>query len=198
MAEMNANSAPEHYISVDVETAGPNPSDYSLLTIGACTITGRQSTFYIELKPVNMKAIPEALAVSRLSMEKLAERGHDPAEAMRQFESWLNLEAPKGGKPIFVAFNAPFDWMFVNDYFHRYLGRNPFGHSSLDIKSYYMGLAGVAWSQTSMQIVSSHYLGNRQLTHHALRDAMDQAEIFRSMLADAKSKPKIDNGENDE
>jgi uncharacterized OsmC-like protein len=27
------------YISVDVETSGPTPGDYSLLSIGACLVT---------------------------------------------------------------------------------------------------------------------------------------------------------------
>ncbi len=172
----------ECYISVDVETAGPNPGDYSLLTIGACTISDRPSTFYVELKPLTMNAVREALAASRLSMERLADRGLDPAEAMKRFEEWLEEEVPKEQHPVFVAFNAPFDWMFVNDYFHRFLGRNPFGHAALDIKSLYMGLTGVSWGETTMQHIGPLYLGNQQLTHHALRDAMDQAEIFRKIL----------------
>lgn len=178
----------ENFISVDVETSGPNPSDYSLLTIGACTITGRQSTFYVELKPVSDKAMPEALAVSRLSMSRLAEKGQDPTTAMRRFENWLREETILGQRPIFVAFNAAFDWMFVNDYFHRYLGRNPFGHAAIDIKSYFMGLWGVRFDETSMRHVGSRYLGNQQLTHHALRDALDQADIFRKMLEEAKKR----------
>lgn len=170
------------YISVDVETAGPSPSTYSLLTIGACTVFGQSSTFYVELKPETMRALPEALAVSRLSMERLAQRGQPPKQAMQQFEQWLIEQTSENQQPVFVAFNAPFDWMFVNDYFHRLLGYNPFGHAALDIKSYYMGLAGVSWQETAMRYVSAQFLEDRQLTHHALRDAMDQAEIFRMML----------------
>lgn len=190
MATMEQDTSKECYISVDVETAGPNPADYSLLTIGACAVFGKPNTFYLELKPVSMKALPKALAVSRLSMERLAEYGVEPADGMRQFESWLKEVVPEDKRPLFVAFNAPFDWMFVNDYFHRYLGHNPFGHASLDIKSFYMGLTGVTWPETSMRLVIQRYLGDQQLTHHALRDAMDQAEIFRKMLAESQSKAK--------
>lgn len=181
----------EAYISVDIEAAGPNPFHYSLLSIGACTIIEPQSSFYIELKPVNTNATPEAMAVNRLSLEKLSERGVEPAEAMARFESWLNEVIPPGEQPVFVAFNAPYDWMFVNDYFHRFLGHNLFGHAALDIKAYYMGLNGVSWLDTSMHRVSSHYLGDRQLTHHALRDALDQAKIFQIMLADSKGKASM-------
>lgn len=184
---MHTDNLPkEVYIVVDVESAGPNPSTYSLLTIGACTIAEPQQTFYVELRPVNMKFVPEALAVSKLSMERLAERGESPKTALAQFESWIKAQVSEGQTPVFVAFNASYDWSFVNDYFHRYLGRNPFGHAALDIKSYYMALAGVSWAETSMRFVGPRYLTDQQLTHHALRDSMDQAIIFRKMLAETR------------
>ena len=78
--------------------------------------------------------------------------------------------------------------MFVADYFHRYLGYNPFGHKALDIKAFYMGMAGVPWRETGMMHISKKYLGNRPLTHHALSDAVDQAEIFRLLLEEAEKK----------
>jgi len=87
-----------------------------------------------------------------------------------------------------VALNATFDWMFVNDYFHRFLQRNPFGHSALDIKAFYMGLAGVNWAQTSMKALAARYLSGRKLTHNALQDARDQGEVFRHILAEARAR----------
>ena len=132
-------------ISIDVETSGPNPSQFSLLSIGACTLTEPRQTFYVEIKPDKEAFRPDALAISGLSMETLALDGIDPKIAMQQLADWLEEVIPSGEKPLFVAFNAPFDWMFVNDYFLRYLGFNPFGHAALDIKSYYMGLEQVEW-----------------------------------------------------
>jgi hypothetical protein len=107
---------------------------------------------------------------------------------MGRFEAWLATLHPRGAQRVMVGFNAPFDWSFVNDYFHRFLGRNPFGHAALDIKSYYMGMAGVAWAETSMRHVSRRYLEERPLTHHALQDALDQAALFRKMRPGGKSK----------
>ena len=175
----------ETYISIDVETAGPNPSTYSLLSIGACTVFGPQKTFYIELQPVNENRTSEAMMVGGLHWEKLKEKGIPPKDAMAKFASWMCKVTPVGSQPVFVAFNAPFDWMFVNDYFYRYLGENPFGHKALDIKAFYMGLHGVLWAETGMRYVSPRYLKDQNLTHHALRDALDQAEIFRKLLAEA-------------
>ena len=186
-------SLPEVYISVDIETAGPNPGDYSLLTIGACKVSDLQRMFYVELQPVNAKFVPEALAISRLSMERLAKRGQPPKTAMAQFEEWVLAQTAEGEKAVFVGFNAAFDWMFVNDYFFRYLGHNPFGHTALDIKSFFMGLAGVTWEETTKRYIVPRYLSNQQFTHHALRDAMDQAQIFSKMLEEAKRQSKEDN-----
>ena len=182
---MNQENISEAYISVDVETAGPYPDKYSLLTIGACTVGEKPRTFYIELKPASLEMTPEAYAIHHLDLQRLTDQGEPPAKAMEDFEAWLKAEVPAGQKPIFVAFNAPFDWMFVNDYFLRYLGHNPFGHSALDIKAFYMGCAGVPWAETTMRFVSARYLENRQLSHHALQDALDQALIFQKMLAEA-------------
>jgi hypothetical protein len=50
------------------------------------------------------------------------------------------------------------------------------------MKALYMGLEGVRWSETSMDHVAARYLAGRRLTHHALRDAQDRAEILREML----------------
>lgn len=175
----------ETYISVDVETAGPNPGGYSLLSIGACLVEAPEKTFYAELKPVNREMLPAAFAVHGLSLEALDESGLPPAEALARFESWLEQVVPKGSRPVFVAFNAPFDWMFLCDYFHRFLGRNPFGHTALDIKAYAMGLGGTSWGETSMAHISKRFLEDRPLTHNALQDAIDQAEIFKKIMAGA-------------
>jgi ribonuclease T len=177
----------EFFVSVDVETAGPVPSLYSLLAIGACTLTEPQETFYIELKPVNMDFQEEALASCNLSMEKLAVTGIDPAQALERFEGWLQKVTPLEVKPIFVGFNAPFDWMFVNDYFHRFLKRNPFGHAAVDIKSYAMGLHRSTWNKTTMRHIGPRYLNQEALVHHALRDALDQGIIFSKMLKEAEA-----------
>jgi ribonuclease T len=172
----------ELLISVDVETAGPYPGRYSLLSIGACVVADPSLTFYVELQPVSPDAVPDALAVTGLDMETLAEQGLAPAEAMLSFAGWLDTVAPAGTRPVFVGFNAPFDWMFVNEYFHRFLGYNPFGHNALDIKSFYAGRTGVRWHETSLKHVAARYGGPLSLSHNALADAIDQASLMAAML----------------
>lgn len=177
----------ETYISVDVETAGPNPSQYSLLSIGACLITDTENNFYIELQPINDNMQPESYDIHQLSLERLKSSGVPPSEAMAKFETWLKDITPAAASPVFVAFNAPFDWMFVSDYFHRYLGYNPFGHAALDMKAFFMGLHGSNWKDTSMDNVAIHYLEGKQISHNALEDAQDQAKLFYRLYDEAKN-----------
>jgi DNA polymerase III epsilon subunit-like protein len=178
----------EYYISIDVETAGPHPDRYALLSIGACAVTKPASTFYVELQPDREAGQHEALRISGLQLEALKGNGLPPKDAMGKFADWVAENTPPEYQPVFVAFNAPFDWMFVHEYFHRYLGHNPFGHAALDMKAFYMGLRGVAWSETSMDAVSENLSRKHPLSHHALQDALDQAELFRIMLAEAQAK----------
>ncbi len=178
----------ETYISVDIETAGPFPSRYSLLSIGACLVDEPSAAFYVELQPVNEEADAGALAVGGLSLAALAETGVPPRAALVQFEAWVLAHTPEGSRPVFVGFNAAFDWMFINDYFHRFLGHNPFGHNALDIKAFYMGMTGVRWSQTTLAHVAAHLNQPCSLTHNALADAQVQAQLFGALLNAARQR----------
>lgn len=175
-------TASECWISVDVETAGPHPSGYSLLAIGACRYDDPGSGFYRELAPVTSDAEASALAISGLHLDDLARTGVAPEVAMRAFAEWLEEIVPAGRRPVFVGFNAGFDWMFVCDYFHRYLGHNPFGHAAIDIKSVAMGALGTTWPETSLRALSARLLDGRTLSHDALQDARDQAALLRALI----------------
>ena len=178
------HDAAECFISVDIETGGATPADYALLSIGACLVEDPETTFYVELKPEDKRSTQEALAVSKLSLDVLEAMGRPPVEAMQAFADWVAEVVPEGHRPVFVAFNAPFDWMFVADYFERYLGRNPFGYTALDIKAFAMGRLGSTWAGTSMSVLGPTYLPGRPLAHHALSDAQDQAALFRALYAE--------------
>jgi DNA polymerase III epsilon subunit-like protein len=169
----------EVFLSVDVETAGPIPGEYSLLTIGACNVDDPKQIFACELKPTTRNADPKALVVTGLSLDRLEKEGLDPAVAMRAFRDWVVQIAGADAEPVFVGFNAPFDWSFVNYYFHRYLGENPFGFTALDIKSMYMGAAKSSWAQTRSSQISAALHPVLKGNHNALHDAQYQAELFR-------------------
>jgi DNA polymerase III epsilon subunit-like protein len=137
----------EKYISVDIEASGPIPGEYSMLTIGACVVDAEDTTLYAKLKPLNQRVVPEAMRVSDLTLEELERMGRTPADAMSAFRDWITQATLDGTKSDFVGLNAPFDWSFVNYYFHRFVGETPFGFTALDIKAFYMGATGCTWDQ---------------------------------------------------
>jgi DNA polymerase III epsilon subunit-like protein len=170
------------YVSVDIETSGPSPSLHALLAIGACSVADLSRTFYVELKPTSPRVEAEAIAVHGLSLEELSRSGLDRPEAMRRFEAWTLALVPAGAAPVFVSYNAPFDWMFINDAFHGTLGRNPFGHAALDIRALYMGQSGEPWETIRLNDLLDRHLRGRRLSHNALEDARDQAALLRALL----------------
>lgn len=176
----------EVYISVDIEASGPIPGTYSMLSLGAALVADPDVSFYVELKPISKEAVPEALEVSGFDLEELERSGTVPEEAMRRFSAWIE-EVVQGRKAVLVGFNASFDWAFVNWYFHMYLGENPFGIGALDIKAYYMGLAGCAWGETTSSQLPEQLKPPSEASHHALDDAQHQGEIFARLL-DLKEK----------
>ena len=183
-------SRAEQLISVDVEAGGPVPALYPMLSIGACVVDDTDLRFYIELRPEPAdhyvgEAVrvgwPDATAES--TIRTLVAHAADPEDAMRGFEEWIS-RVSAGCTPVFVGFNATFDWMFVNWYFHRYLGRNPFGIAGLDIKAFWAGRSGASWRATSKSRLPHEITGDLgPHTHRADDDAVRQALIFRRMRA---------------
>lgn len=173
---MNAKN--EIFISVDIEASGPIPGEFSMLSVGACRIDNFNETFECKIKPINTKSDPAALKATGLSLETFEQNGILPVEAMKNFAAWLDKQSNNSERLVFVGFNAPFDWSFVNYYFLKYFGKNPFGFSALDIKAYYMGITGCQWSETSSSQISEKVNPTRIGDHNPLHDALYQAELF--------------------
>jgi DNA polymerase III epsilon subunit-like protein len=168
------------YISVDIETSGPLIGRHSMLQIGACVVDLQTSRFERKIKPISDEVDADAMQVVGRPLSFFNDVGVEPALAMLEFENWLNT-AVGDGTPVFVGFNAAFDWGFVNWYLLTYVGRNPFGVAPLDIKSYYAGLSGVQWPETRSSRLPAAFRNAGEHTHDALSDAIQQAEVFRRM-----------------
>jgi ribonuclease T len=175
-------AATECFISVDIEASGPIPGDYSMLSLGACVVSDPSESFYVEIKPLNDHAIPDALKVSGFDMAKLAKSGESPEDATARFAAWVQKVA-MDRKSVFVGLNAGFDWSFVNWYFIHFAVKNPFGFAPLDIKSYYMGLIGCDWEDTKSSRMRPEFQSAKPGNHNALADARAQAEMFEKMRA---------------
>lgn len=171
----------EIYVSVDVEASGPCPPTFSMLSIGACVVGDPETSFYAKLRPISEQFVSESIKVVGKPLEYFTKSGREPKVVMAELEKWVKLSSG-GQTPVFVGFNAAFDWAFVNWYFHSYIGRNPFGIRAIDIKSYFMGLEGGSWKGTRSSRIPDRFKGTTEQTHDALDDAKSQAEMFERML----------------
>ncbi len=107
---------------------------------------------------------------------------------MQAFSDWLSKLGDRKKSIVFVGFNAPFDWSFINYYFHRFLGQNPFGFSALDIKAMYLGAYGGTWEETKSSKIAARLKPSLKGDHNALHDALYQAELFRLIRAELFNK----------
>jgi 3' exoribonuclease, RNase T-like len=160
---------------VDIESDGPIPGDYSMISFGAVLVDELlDKTFYGKLKPISDQFIPEALAVSGFSRaETLA--FEDPKLVMTDFADWIKANCKD--QPIFISDNNGFDWMFVCWYFHHFIGKNPFGFSSQNLGSLYKGIEKDMFK-------TFKYLRKTKHTHHPVDDAKGNAEALLAMKKD--------------
>ena len=185
---------PSLYISVDIEADGPIPGPYSMLSFGAA-VAGTQDadgftavdpeklTFYRELRPISEEFVPEALAVSGLDRDRLRREGAEPAVALAEFSDWVREVAP-GAQPVMCGYPASYDWMFLYWYLIRFTGASPFGHSGcLDMKTLYAAKARLPLRAVAKGTMPRELLSRRRHTHHALDDAIEQAELFANLMA---------------
>ena len=114
----------ECFISVDVETSGPIPGDYSMLSLGACVVGGKDDGFYVEIKPLNDNAVPDALKVSGFDLAKLAKTGERPEDAMAKLRDWVK-KVSGVAKPVFVGLQRGLRLVLRQLVLHPLSGREP-------------------------------------------------------------------------
>ena len=178
----------EIYVSTDVETDGPVPGLYSMLSIGSAayladkTLVGGFSANLETLPgasehPDTMewwKTQPEAWEAGRRDAQP-------PEKAMRDYLDWLKALP---GTPVFVAYPVVFDYMFVQWYLHKFAGESPFSFIGLDIKSYAMAMLKKDFRHVIKSNMPKHWFDDLPHTHKALEDAIEQGALFCNMLAE--------------
>uniref|UniRef100_UPI002FC5FB9B exonuclease n=1 Tax=Bosea sp. (in: a-proteobacteria) TaxID=1871050 RepID=UPI002FC5FB9B len=180
-------SGVDAYFSADVETDGPIPGPYSMLSFAlvyAGSFDGRRfqrpqdysKKFYAELRPISENFEQEALAVNGLDRGRLLLAGSMPESVMTEAAEWVNFVA-NGARPILVAYPLSFDWAWLYWYFTRFSREgSPFGHSQcFDIKTAIAVKARMPISQSGRSRVPERLRSKRVHTHHAVDDAIEQA-----------------------
>ena len=160
-------------IVVDVESDGPVPHLYSMVSFGAVVVEPSLSlAFKGEVRPVSDRFLPEALAISGVSREQHL-RFDEPGAVMERFERWVR-ESSKG-RPVFASDNLAYDWQWINYYFHAYLGRNPFGWSGRRIGDLYCGMVKDGFAQWKHLRRTAH-------DHDPVNDARGNAEALLAII----------------
>lgn len=182
------------YFSADVETDGPIPGPFSMLSFAlvyAGSFDGRHferpinymTSFYRELRPISDQFQAEALRVNGLDRNRLVIEGATPTQAMTEASRWIRTVAGQAD-PVLVAYPLSFDWTWLYWYFVRFSeDGSPFGYSRcFDLKTALAikGSTPIAASGRSRLINSLK--SKRVHTHHALDDAIEQAEIFANVF----------------
>ncbi|MGA0058227.1 MAG: 3'-5' exoribonuclease domain-containing protein [Planctomycetota bacterium] len=177
----------EIYVSTDVEADGPIPGPHSMLSVGSAAFTADKQlvgTFEVNLEtldgasphPQTMKwweGFPDAWAHCRTNQEPVV-------HAMEKYCVWLD---GLPGVPVFVGYPAGFDFTFVRYYLERFAGRCPFGFAALDVKSFAMAILGTEFRKTAKRFMPRDWFDQKQHSHRALEDAIEQGQLFCNMLA---------------
>nr|MBC7245191.1 exonuclease [Chloroflexota bacterium] len=185
---MNPLCSDEVFVSTDVEADGPIPGPYSMLSFASAAYLADKTllgTFSANLEtlpgasahPQTMewwREHPEAWRAARENLEK-------PEAAMKRYLEWVKTLP---GKPVFVAYPAVYDFMFVYWYLIRFTGESPFGHSALDIKTYAMAMLKKPYYQSIKAHMPRQWIAELSHTHRALDDAIEQGALFCNMLAE--------------
>lgn len=181
-------SKPEIYVSTDVETDGPIPGPNSMLSFASAAFLADKSllgTFSanLELLP-GASGDPDTMKFWGDNADAWNASRENPQNietAMKSYAEWLD-KLP--GKPVFVAYPAAFDFMFVHWYLIRFAGRDPFSFSALDMKSYAMAMLKTPYRESVKRNMPKHWFDPMPHTHIALDDAKEQGLLFCNMLAD--------------
>ncbi len=188
------NGKIDAYFSADVETDGPIPGPFSILSFAlvfAGSFDGRHflrphdygQRIYKELKPISQNFEPEALQVNGLDRNRLCLEGEPPEKAMTEACRWVKAVAGLA-MPVLVAYPLSFDWSWLYWYFIRFsVEGSPFAYSRcFDIKTALAVKAAIPISDAGRSRVGPSLRSKHPHTHHAVDDAIAQAEIFANIF----------------
>lgn len=182
----------EIYVSTDIEADGPIPGPNSMLSFASAAFRADKAlvgTFEANLVTLpDAEGDPKTMAWWTTQPEAWAacrRDQRDPATAMPEYVAWLK-SLP--GKPVFVAYPAAYDFMFVYWYMIKFAGESPFSHSALDIKTYAMAVLGTDYRDSTKRNMPREWFDDAPHTHVALDDAKGQGALFCNMLNAKKAK----------
>ena len=184
------------YFCIDCEASGPVPGLFNLISLGVVEVrrnpaTGkhaRGASRYWEIKTSYPGWEAEAEGIHKLSRAHLDQNGVEAKAMLEDLRKFTLGICKENEKPLFVGHNAPFDWMFVNYYFHAFGVKNPYGYNALDTKAMATGKHRLSWPDSNKEKLLELYprlkAPEAGMVHNALADAEFQADILIALLDD--------------
>ena len=173
----------ETFVSIDIEADGPIPGPHSMLSLGAAAFDHHERL--LATHEVNLEllegATPHPDTVSFWAKHPKAFRRTrkntiPPSDAMKAFAAWLK-ELPN--RPVMVGYPAAYDFMFTYWYLMFFVGRCPFSHSALDIKTLAADRLKIPYRDVSKSIMPPQWLSESTgEEHHAAQDAINQGHLY--------------------
>lgn len=181
-------------VVVDIEADGPIPGPHSMLSLGAAAVTAKGgifSDFEINLKPLP-DARPHPATMNWFETQAPDALAHAlrnpelPAVAMLRFFKWVDgLPTPR----VLAACPAPFDFMWVNWYLHKFLGakmQTPvleplFSGCALDIATLFADRHNVPFAEMSPSLLPAEWYDGHKHSHKAIDDARGYASVLHNM-----------------
>jgi len=176
----------EILISIDVETNGKIPGDFSMLSLGAAAFNTNGdllSTYYANLKLLpNASEDPDTMewwSKNQAAYDATRLNMIEPKLAMEQFNSWVKNQ---DGIPVIVGYPVFFDYLFLYWYLIHFTGHSICSFSALDIKTYASAMLKLPYRESTKKNMPKRWFSDAKHTHIALDDAIEQGQLFCNML----------------
>ncbi len=186
------------FVDLDVEADG-KPGYGSLLAIGAVTPQG--ATFRREIKPANEEYVPSMRDFNEthgFERDRLLDEGTPVDQVMQELAEWV-YDNNEGKQVALTAFNAAFDFGWVDLEMTKAGVESPFGVAGYCLKSLAMSIPLTIyeqdrnygfhsqgrpydWGNTTKSNLPHLVVPQREFTHDPLDDALWQQELHFAMV----------------
>lgn len=186
----------ETYISVDIETSGPEIGRHYMMSLGAVAYgpNGTELGFFFQnLEPIfGWRMDPSTKRdfwdKNPVAYKKATENTHNPYDVMNDFYLWVKQYK----NPVAVCYPAGFDFPWVYQYLMMFAGKSPFSFSCIDIKTLaWEKLGAENYRESSKKNWPNEWFSNLPPhTHIAVDDAREQGQLFFN-IRDWKNKNNV-------
>lgn len=182
----------EVYVSTDIETDGPIPGPHSMCSFASAALL--PDSTLVDTYTANLELLPGAVGHPKQmawwashpeAWEACRVNPRPPQEVMPEYAAWVE-SLP--GRPVFVAYPVGFDLCFIYWYLMRFVGRSPFRHHGIDIRSYAMGMLKSSYGESGWNNYPEAWFASLPHTHEPLDDALRQGALFCNMLSENRKR----------